>query len=199
MKNITLTEENFNKEWVTFWSNMQLANLAEHFDEEALKNNLKNAAGALSIETGLAYPGALISHINLFTNIAERLAKMICGTFPNVTKEQLVKVCCIQHLSKIEMYEENDNQWEIDKRGFLYKFAETEGCLKFGERSALNAMNAGVKLTPTEFEAICCLDKDGEEAKNRKYMVDILSMIVRQANELAYAIERERIAKLNEE
>ena len=71
--------------------------------------------------------------------------------------------------------------------------------MKFGERSALNALNAGVKLTPTEFEAICSLDKDGEDAKNRKYMVDILSMIVRQANELAYAIERERLNKLNAE
>lgn len=197
MKNLTLTEEKFNQEWVTFWGNMQLANLAEHFDEETLKHDLKEAAGALSIETGLAYPGALIVHINLFTNIAERLAKMVCGTFPNVTREQLVKVCCLQHLSKIEMYEENDNQWEIDKRGFLYKFAETEGCLKFGERSALNALNLGVKLSPVEFEAICSLDKDGEEAKNRKYVVNILSTIVRQANELAYAIEREKFNKLN--
>ena len=199
MKNLTLTEEKFNQEWVTFWGNMQLANLAEHFNEETLKQDLKDAAGALSIETGLAYPGALIVHINLFTSIAERLAKMVCGTFPNITREQLVKVCCLQHLSKIEMYEANDNQWEIDKRGFVYKFVDLEGCLKFGERSALTAMNAGVKLTPTEFEAICCLDKDGEDAKNRKYMVDILSMIVRQANELAYAIERERLTKLNAE
>lgn len=196
MKNLTLSEEKFNNEWVTFWGNVQLANLTEHLDEEQLKKDLHEAAGALSIETGLAYPGALISHINLFTNIAERLAKMVCGTFPNISKESLVKVCCIQHLSKIEMYEPNDNQWEVEKRGFAYKFAETEGCLKFGERSALNALNAGIKLTPTEFEAICSLDKDGEDAKNRKYVVDILSMIVRQANELAYAIEREKYNKL---
>lgn len=199
MKNLTLSEENFNKQWVTFWGNMQAVNLAEHWDEEELKAQLKDAAGALSIDTGLAYPGALISHINLFTSIAERIAKMVCGTFPNVTKEQLLKVCLIQHLSKIEMYEKNDNQWEIEKRGFVYKFADLEGCLKFGERSALNAMNRGINLSPVEFEAICSLDKDGEDAKNRKYVVDILTTIVRQANELAYAIERERFNKLNEE
>jgi len=199
MKNLTLSEENFNKQWVTFWGNMQAVNLAEHWDEEELKAQLKDAAGALSIETGLAYPGALISHINLFTSIAERIAKMVCGTFPNITKEQLLKVCLIQHLSKIEMYEKNDNQWEIEKRGFVYKFADLEGCLKFGERSALNAMNRGINLSPVEFEAICSLDKDGEDAKNRKYVVDILTTIVRQANELAYAIERERFNKLNEE
>jgi len=195
MKNLTISEEKFNQEWSTFWSNMTMAGLAEYFDADKLMNQMKTAAGALSIDTGLAYPGALLAHINLFTALAQRLAKMVCGTFPNINN--IVKVCCLQHLSKIEMYEPNDNQWEIDKRGFVYKFAETEGCLKFGERSALNAMNAGVKLSPVEFEAICSLDKDGEEAKNRKYVVDILSTIVRQANELAYAIEREKFNKLN--
>ena len=199
MKNITLSEENFNKQWVTFWGNMQTAGLSRYWNEETLKKALETATCALSIETGVAYPGALISHINLFTSIAERITKMVCGTFPDISREQLLKVCLIQHLSKIEMYEPNDNQWEIDKRGFLYKFAETEGCLKFGERSALNAMNAGVKLSPTEYEAICSLDKEGEEAKNRKYVVDILTTIVRQANELAYAIEKEKFNKLNAE
>jgi hypothetical protein len=198
MKNITLTEEKFNSEWVTFWGNMCAIGLNENFNEDDLKNDLKTAAGALSVDTGLAYPGALLVHINLMTNIAQRLAKMVCGTFPNIDNQTLVKVCCLQHLSKIVMYEENDNQWEIEKRGMVYKFAETEGCLKFGERSALMAMNAGVKLTPSEFEAICSLDKDGEEAKARKYMVGILSTIVRQANELAYAIEKEKFNKLNE-
>ena len=198
MKNITLSEENFNREWVTFWGNMQTTGLAGHWDEETLKGQLRNAAGALSIDTGLAYPGALIVHINLFTSIALRLAKMVAGTFPGLSPEMITKVCLVQHLSKIEMYEPNDNQWEIDKRGFAYKFAELDGCLKFGERSALNALNLGVRLSPVEFEAICSLDKDGEEARNRKYVVDILTTIVRQANELAYAIERERLNKVQD-
>ena len=198
MTNNTLTEENFNREWVTFWGNMQTTGLAGHWDEETLKGQLRNAAGALSIDTGLAYPGALIVHINLFTSIALRLAKMVAGTFPGLSPEMITKVCLVQHLSKIEMYEPNDNQWEIDKRGFAYKFAELDGCLKFGERSALNALNLGVKLSPVEFEAICSLDKEGEEAKNRKYVVDILTTIVRQANVLAYAIERERLNKVHD-
>ena len=198
MINNTLTEENFNREWVTFWGNMQTTGLAGHWYEATLKGQLRNAAGALSIDTGLAYPGALIVHINLFTSIALRLAKMVAGTFPGLSPEMITKVCLVQHLSKIEMYEPNDNQWEIDKRGFAYKFAELDGCLKFGERSALNALNLGVKLSPIEFEAICSLDKEGEEVRNRKYVVDILTTIVRQANELAYAIERERLNKVQD-
>lgn len=199
MKNLTLTPENFNKEWVTFWGHVTEAGIADKFNEEKMKQTMETAAGALSIDTGSAYPGALIAHINLFTSIAERLAKMVAGTFPNISRESLLKVCVIQHLSKTLMYEPNDNQWEIDKRGMLYKFTETEGCLKFGERSALMALNMGVKISPLEFEAICSLDKDGEDAKNRKYVIGILSTIVRQANELAYAIERERFNKMNAE
>ena len=199
MRNLALTEEEFNKQWVTFWGNMTLCGLSGHYDEDTLKEKLKNAPGALSTDTGLAYPGALLVHINLITGIAARLAKMVAGTFPNINDQNLTKICLIQHLSKFEMYEPNDNQWEIEKRGMAYKFAETEGCLKFGERSALNALNAGIKLTPTEFEAICALDKDGEEAKNRKYIVSITTTIIRQANELAYAIERERFNKMNAE
>lgn len=199
MNNITLTPENFNKEWVAFWGNMTATGLDKFYDQDKLQELLKEAPGALSIDTGLAYPGALIVHINLLTGIATRLGKMVCGTFPGLAQEQLIKVCLLQHLSKIEMYMKNDNQWEIEKRGMPYKFAELEGCLKFGERSALNALNLGVNLSPIEFEAICCLDKDGEEAKNRKYVVNILTTIVRQANELAYAIERERFNKMNAE
>ena len=199
MKNLSLTPENFNKEWVTFWGHVTEAGIADKFNEEKMRHSMENAAGALSIDTGSAYPGALIAHINLFTGIAERLMKMVAGTFPNISHESLLKVCVIQHLSKILMYVPNDNQWEIDKRGMLYKFAELDGCLKFGERSALMALNMGVKLSPIEFEAICSLDKDGEEAKNRKYVINILSTIVRQANELAYAIEKERFNKLNAE
>lgn len=197
MKNITLSTEDFNKEWVTFWGNMQLCGLDTYFTEDSLQEQLKTAAGALSMDTGLAYPGALLVHINLLTKVASRLAKMVCGTFSNLSEQAVTKVCLLQHLSKIEMYEPNDNQWEIEKRGMVYKFAELEGCLKFGERSALNALNRGITLSPVEFEAICSLDKDGEEAKNRKYVVDILTTIVRQANELAYAIEREKFNKLN--
>ena len=68
-----------------------------------------------------------------------------------------------------------------------------EGCLKGGERSALEALNNGVKLTPTEFEAIKALD-DEDSTKNP--FKSILTTIVKQANELAYAIEKERYNKL---
>ena len=92
------------------------------------------------------------------------------------------------------MYVENDNEWEIKNRGLLFKFAkDMEGCLKGGERSALEALTNGVLLTPTEFEAIKALD-DEDSTKNP--FKSINTLIVRQVNELAYAIEKERYKKI---
>ena len=92
------------------------------------------------------------------------------------------------------MYVENENEWEIKNRGMLFKFAkDMEGCLKGGERRALEALNNGVHLSPIEFEAIKALD---EEDNTKNPFKSILTIIVKQAHELAYAIDKERYNKL---
>jgi hypothetical protein len=58
-------------------------------------------------------------------------------------------------------------------------------------------VNAGIKFTPIEFEAMRVLDKDGDEIKSQKQLLNIMSLIVLQANELAYAIEREKHKPIN--
>lgn len=190
----SLSIEQFENEFTVFWSNVAVANLDNerlNFPaKETMKEKLQHATCALNEDTGCAYPGALLVHINLMTALAKRIAKMVSGTF-NINEQSLVKICVLMHLSKIEMYEPNDNQWEIEKRGLNYKFAELEGKLKFGERSILKAMEWGIILDAEEFEAIRCLDKENEE-RGVKYFESIYTTIVRQANELAYAIEKEK-------
>jgi hypothetical protein len=125
--------------------------------------------------------------------LAQRLAKMISGTF-QIDEESLLKACIIMHLSKRLMYIENDNEWEIKNRGLNFKFKkDIEGCIKGGERSALEALNNGVKLTPIEFEAIKALDDTENTSTVYK---SIITVIVKQANELAYAIEKEKYNKI---
>lgn len=189
-----INEEQFQKEFVNFGNNLSFCGLNTFYDTADLYGKLRTASCALNEDTGCAYPGSLLVHINLTTALALRIYKMISGTFNNISEESIVKVCCLMHLSKIEMYEPNDNQWEVDKRGLLYKFSDKlTGKLKFGERSILNAMNIGIKLEPEEFEAIKCLDNEKDSIT--KYGDSILTTIVRQANELAYAIEKEKSLK----
>ena len=190
----TLSQEQAYTEWVKFYGVFEKLGLSKNYDMEKLKSELLSSPCAVSEEMGTAYKGALIIHINMVMALAQRIAKMISGTF-EIDENTLLKAISIMHLSKRLVYVENDNDWEIKNRGLMFKFAKgVEGCLKGGERSALEALNNGVKLTPIEFEAITCLDEDVEASK--KPFLSIYTTVIRQANELAYAIEKERYNKI---
>ena len=189
----TLTEEQFNSEWVKFYSIFERLGLAKHFDADKLKEEFAASPCTTTEDAGTAYKGALLIHINLLMGISQRMVRMIAGTF-SIDEDSLLKVCCIMHLAKRHMFIENENEWEVKNRGLLFKFNELEGCLKCGERSALEALNNGVNITPTEYEAITSLDNMEDTVRNPYNSV--LTLVVRQANELAYAIEKERYKKV---
>jgi hypothetical protein len=190
---ITLSQEKANTAWVQFYTEFDRLGLTKHYDMDTLKEELLSSPCAITEDMGTAYKGALLIHINMVMALAQRIAKMISGTF-QINEDSLLKVCCLMHLSKRHMYVENENEWEIKNRGLVFKFSkDMEACLKGGDRSALEALNNGVKLTPTELEAIKALDEDDNTKNPYK---SILTVIVKQANELAYAIEKERYNKI---
>ena len=190
---MTLSDEQKNLAWSQFYEIFEIAGLTSYYDMDKLKDELLSSPCAINDEAGTAYKGALVTHINMTCALAQRLAKMVSGTF-QVDETSLLKICCIMHLSKRHIYEVNDNEWEIKNRGFNFKFRkDLEGVLKGSERSIIEAMNNGVKLTETEFEAIKSFDEI--DANNNMYK-SIYTTIVRQANELAYAIEKERYNKI---
>ena len=190
---MTLSQEQANTAWAQFYGIFERTGLSSYYDMDKLKNELLASPCALTEDMGTAYKGALLMHINMTCALAQRMIKMISGTF-QIDEDSILKVCCLMHLSKRFMYVENDNEWEIKNRGLFFKFAkDMEGCLKGGERSALEALNNGVNITPTEFEAIKTLDDD-DATKNP--FKSIQTIIVRQVNELAYAIEKERYKKI---
>lgn len=190
---MTLSQEQANTAWAQFYGIFERTGLSSYYDMDKLRNELIASPCALTEDMGTAYKGALLMHINMTCALAQRMIKMISGTF-QIDEDSILKVCCLMHLSKRFMYVENDNEWEIKNRGLFFKFAkDMEGCLKGGERSALEALNNGVNITPTEFEAIKALDDD-DVTKNP--FKSIQTIIVRQVNELAYAIEKERYKKI---
>lgn len=186
-------EKQFETDFEEFWKNMTACDVAKNFDEEKLKASLKNTPGLLNEDSGCAYPGALLRHIVLSTAIAKKLLKMVSTVF-EVDENSMVKIMSLMHLSKIQMFKPNDNDWEIKNRGLNYKFAELKGRLKFGERTILLLMNKGIILKAEEFEAIRSSDKDSEEPAAKAFD-SIYSVIARQSNELAYNIEKEQYRK----
>lgn len=87
------------------------------------------------------------------------------------------------------MFEKNDNQWEIEKKGIAYKYAKSDVALKMGARSILLCQEMGIQFTPEEFEAMLILDKDDNDLQSKFYS-NALSVIVKQANELTHLNNR---------
>ena len=191
---INLSEQEKALQLDQFITNFKEAGLDGHYDMEALEKQILSSPCAVNEDMGTAYKGALIVHINMAYALAKSIAQKISGTFA-INPVSLLKVCYIMHLSKRYTYVENDNEWEIKNRGLIFKFNNNiEGTLKGGQKSALEALNNGVNLTPEEFESILVLDTE-DDGKNSPHK-PIMATVVRQANELAYAIERERYSKI---
>lgn len=190
-----LSEKKFEIAWNNFWNRIISIGLEEKFNKEELKEQLRSASGALNEDTGIAYPGGLITHINITLALADKLYETLSSepfNILNINKNSLDKVLLLMHLSKIDMYMPNDNTWEIEKRGLNYKFNDKlQGILKFGERSILTCMKHNIVLNEEEFEAMRSIDKKSESTGVEMY-ISTLSLIVRQVNELAYAFEKER-------
>lgn len=184
----TISEEKFETMFTSYQENMVTAKLNIYYNMDNLRMALRTASGGLSDDSGVAYEGGLLSHINLTIAIARSIMEgdMFSKLFKNISWESVLKVICLQHLSKIEMFERSDDY--STKRGYPFKFRDSLVYLKAGERSILNAMNLGVRFTDEEFEAMKILDKE----EGKKVSDSSLSMLVKSANEFAFAYEKER-------
>lgn len=186
-----LSEAQANVEWVKFVDKFDELGLTQYYDMDALHEEMIASPCTTNEDAGTAYKGALLMHIIMTMGLSQRIAKMISGTF-QIDEKSLMKVCALMHLSKRHMFEESTNDWDI-KRGYPFKFRELGSVLTTGDRSVLEAMNRGVKFTQEEFEAMHALDGD-DSAK--KAFQGIMTTVIRQANELAYSIEKERYKKI---
>lgn len=181
-------------EYNSYWSailklidyNENITGIIEKF---SLPEKLKNCAGALEEESGVAYPGGLVKHILGTIMYAKGIAGILSKHFSNY--ESLYKVLLLMHISKNEMFMKNPDEYQVNKFGRNYIFSETEGKLKAGLRSLLWCANNGIPLTPTEAEAMTVLDRDQSQGGNQYSRYEsLLATIVRQANELAFSIEK---------
>lgn len=140
-------------------------------------------------DSGSAFEGSFLKNVIKMTNMASSINGLLPETL-QADATSIGKVCLLSQIAKVVMFTENDNSWEVTNRGMIYKFNDLEGALRTGERSTLIAMNAGVKFTPEEFEAMTILDKNTEDDNYKKYYASPLSTVIRQAAELIGLINK---------
>lgn len=134
---------------------------------------------------GNAYPGSLIEIVlKVLTPYAVKLNELLPEE-QRVDKNTLVKVCLLHHIAKAVRLVPNDNQWEVEKRGMVYKYDEHQPSIRTGLHSLIIAQNAGIKFTPEEAEVMTVNDRDLTDDQARWHS-SVMATIVRQANELTY-------------
>lgn len=188
-----MTEEEIKKQYQEF--KRYLVNIIgeEPFDKiiEELggESAVAHASYATKTDTGLAYEGSLIDMVLTISSYACDINSLLPSDVQAVPRS-IYKVCLLSHLAKVIMYKPNSNQWAVEKLGALYEFADLPGALRFGERSTLVAMNAGVTFTPEEFEAMRFIGlQDGDDLK---YYASTLSTVIKQGYDLANLVGRKR-------
>ena len=154
--------------------------LMEKYGEQLMNGTFTN-----SNEFGNAYNGSLIENIlKVLTPYAVRLNELLPEP-QRVDKDTLVKVCLLHHIAKAVRIIPNDNQWEIEKRGLLYKYNGDLPSIRTGLHSVSICFECGIPLTAEEIEVMTINDRDLSDYQAR-WHASVMATLVRQANELTY-------------
>lgn len=153
-------------------------------DEAIMKAPYSNMS-----DSGSAFEGGYVKNVIKLVKIAVQINDVLPEGI-QADKNSIYKVCLLSQIAKVVMLSENENNWEVVNRGMVYKYNDLEGALRTGERSILLTMNAGIKFTDEEFEAMGILDRNPEEDSYKKYFASPLSTVVRQAVELLTLINK---------
>ena len=146
---------------------------------------IKNATFTNLNDFGNAYDGSLLEIVlKTLTPYAIKLNEMLPQE-QQVNKDVLIKICLLHHISKSVRLIENDNQWEVEKRGMLYKYNSSLPSIRNGLHSLIMAQECGIPFNVDEAEAMTINDRDLTDDQSRWHS-SIMASIVRMANELTY-------------
>ena len=152
---------------------------------EKYGNLIKNGSFTNTTENGMAYDGSLLEiTLRTLTPYAVKINDLL-PTEIQVQKDKLVKVCLLHQISKCLRLVKNDNQWEVEKRGILYKYSDENPSIRTGLQSLMMSIECGVQFSIDEVEAMTSIDRDLSDMQSR-FHSNTLSTIIRQANELTY-------------
>lgn len=137
-----------------------------------------------------AYPGGLVDHIFTITKYAVSINNLLPEN-ERVDINSLIKVCFLHQIGKTFLYVMCESQWHRDNQGKMYDYNEDIVAMRIGERSVFYCVKHCVDLTEEEYQSIINYDKP-EDDKQSRWHSETLSVILRQANELAIIEEKNR-------
>ena len=180
-----ITDEIKNKNYELYLKKLSQAGVDATMFAGEFGEKIKDASFTNINDFGNAYQGSLLEIVlKVLTPYAVRLNELLPDE-QKVDKNTLVKICLLHHIAKSVRLVPNDNQWEIEKRGMIYKYDENQPSIRTGLHSLIMAQQCGISFTPEEAEAMTVNDRDLTDDQARWHS-SVMATIVRQANELTY-------------
>lgn len=168
-----------------FFKKLSQLNVYTECLEKTYGDKLMNGSFTVSNEFGNAYDGSLLEIIlKVLTPYAVRLNEMLPED-RRVDKSTLVKICLLHQIAKAIRLVPNDNSWEVDKRGLVYKYDSGQPSIRTGLHSLIMCQNCGIPFTAEEAEAMTVNDRDLTDDQARWHS-STMATIIRQASELTY-------------
>ena len=180
-----MTEEIKQKNLKLFFEKLTKLGVDVGILNEIYGEKLMNGTFTNSNDYGNAYNGSLLEIVlKVLTPYAVRLNELLQEE-QRVDKNTLVKICLLHQIAKAVRMVENDNQWEIEKRGLIFKYKEDLPSIRTGLHSVSMCFECGIPLTTEEIEVMTINDRDLSDDQAR-WHASVMATLVRQANELTY-------------
>lgn len=186
-----VTTETKEKNLMLFFKKLSQLGIETACLEETYGAAIMNGSFTNSNEFGNAYEGSLLEIVlKTLTPYAVKLNELLPED-KRVDKDTLVKICLLHQLAKAIRLIPNDNAWEIEKRGLVYKYNSDLPSIRTGFHSLIICQNCGIPFTTEEAEAMTVNDRDLTDDQARWHS-SIMATIVRQASELTYLTLNDR-------
>lgn len=146
---------------------------------------IMNATFTNSNEFGNAYEGSFLEILlKILTPYAVKLNEILPED-RRVDKDELVKMCLLHQIAKSIRLIPNDNAWEVEKRGLIFKYNGELPSIRTGLHSLIMCQECGIVFNADEAEVMTVNDRDLTDDQARWHS-SIMATILRQANELTY-------------
>jgi hypothetical protein len=138
-----------------------------------------------------AFPGGLVDHLIKVGTYAIKINETLPEQL-KIQKSKVVKVALLSEIGKVGQYKVCESECHRKNQGKMYEFVDDNISLTVGAKSIYKILSSGTKLTPDEYQAILTFDKDINDEKNKslKWHAETLTIILRQAVELAILEEK---------
>jgi hypothetical protein len=136
-----------------------------------------------------AFPGGLVDHMLRVAKYSVRINSLLPDHLKQDMKS-IMKVALLCQIGKVGMYTPCTSDWHRKNQGKMYEYVEDRVSMRVGQKSLYYLSQACVKLTETEYQALICQDSNTSEDNMVKWHSEPLTVILRQAIELATIEEK---------